>query len=438
MSEEQDQARGLYAGFEGYRTPSADDFRHVMTAGIVVPDANVLLNLYRYSADARDGLMSALESVGAQLWVPNQVLVEFWRNRETVIRDNPRYSQATIEQLEDFSKKAIERLRQWANRVSLPADGASSLSDAISAGFDKAIEGIDGFDAMESDIARDTAKDPILPQLEAILKDRAGAPFEKGDCSAAAAEALRRIQNNEPPGFQDKNKPNDQATGDFFVWEQTIRHAELHRCDVLFITADTKTDWWRFEAGEPRGPRPELVDEILTRTGQRLFMLRPAAFLGLAKQLLEVDISDESVATAAAVDDRISERDLRDGGWNADAVEELLMQMVWDSPVQTEVLMTAARQGGSVDRATVFEIGDFPETRQLKGFTRPILRIAQELRNRGGIHVDAVDLLQAYYEGRSGNPSLADGFRIPSVVAPLVAAVVERRFDERREQTGDL
>ena len=54
---------------------------------MVVPDANVLLNLYRYTDQARDDLLSVLERLGNQLWVPHQVLVEFWRNRDAVLRD---------------------------------------------------------------------------------------------------------------------------------------------------------------------------------------------------------------------------------------------------------------------------------------------------------------------------------------------------------------
>ncbi|RLK60440.1 PIN-like domain-containing protein [Actinokineospora cianjurensis] len=73
---------GLYAGFEGYRSPTPEELRRVLTSGIVVPDTNLLLNLYRYTATARDTLLRALEKLET-LWVPHQVLTEFWRNRET-------------------------------------------------------------------------------------------------------------------------------------------------------------------------------------------------------------------------------------------------------------------------------------------------------------------------------------------------------------------
>jgi hypothetical protein len=53
--------RGLYDGFEAYRTPSDDDYRDLLTRGTVVVDTNVLLNLYRYNAQTRADLVAVLE-----------------------------------------------------------------------------------------------------------------------------------------------------------------------------------------------------------------------------------------------------------------------------------------------------------------------------------------------------------------------------------------
>lgn len=80
------EPHGLFDGFEGYRTPSEDDYRRVLTEGLVVPDTNVLLNLYRYNAQTQTDLFAVLERLGDRLWIPHQVLVEFWRNRESALR----------------------------------------------------------------------------------------------------------------------------------------------------------------------------------------------------------------------------------------------------------------------------------------------------------------------------------------------------------------
>ncbi|MFE4665239.1 PIN-like domain-containing protein [Streptomyces sp. NPDC056716] len=81
------ESRGLFDDFGAFRTPTADDFTAVLTGGLVTPDANVLLNLYRYTEQARGDLLRALGGLENRLWVPHQALVEFWRNREGTLSD---------------------------------------------------------------------------------------------------------------------------------------------------------------------------------------------------------------------------------------------------------------------------------------------------------------------------------------------------------------
>lgn len=63
--------RGLFDDFGAFRTPAGEDFTAVLTSGLVVPDANVLLNLYRYTEQARKDLLRALGALGDRLWVPH-------------------------------------------------------------------------------------------------------------------------------------------------------------------------------------------------------------------------------------------------------------------------------------------------------------------------------------------------------------------------------
>src|SRR5712691_8726928 len=70
-------AGGLYDGFEAYRTATADDYHGLLTRGLVVPDTNVFLNLYRYNDLTRSDLFRVLGGLGDSLWVPRQVMVEF-------------------------------------------------------------------------------------------------------------------------------------------------------------------------------------------------------------------------------------------------------------------------------------------------------------------------------------------------------------------------
>jgi len=420
---------GLYDGFEGYRTPGLEDYQQALGNGLVVPDANVLLNLYRYTDRAREDLLSVLERLGSQLWVPHQVLVEFWRNRDAVLRD-PRETERIGREMADQRDKALSAFRAWSNRVSLPTERAGALGGELSRGFEAVIAEVERFsDHSAIEAARDTSADQVLAKLEALLAGRVGVAFDEPTQAAALTEGLRRVSEREPPGYLDKKKDDEAAAGDYLVWEQVLVEAEARGCDVVFITADVKEDWWRREAGELRGPRLELVAELRARAQSRLFMLRPTRLLELAREVLKVTVQDESVQDADRVDRLLSHREAvpLDGGWNVDALEALLDQLGAEGAVQGEVIRHAARDGGFIERDKVYEIAEYDEARQLKGFTRPLSRIARILREEGRIDEAAVDLLVAVYDPLSENPSVAAGFEVDSHVLPLLATVVAGR-----------
>ena len=97
MADAQDEpnpAGDLYAGFESYSTPAQADYEYLFSDGMIVVDANVLLDLYLYHETTRDEFIRVLERLQERLWVPHQAVKEFWRNRDSKIRD-PGESDAT-------------------------------------------------------------------------------------------------------------------------------------------------------------------------------------------------------------------------------------------------------------------------------------------------------------------------------------------------------
>ena len=107
---------GLYDGFDAYRTATAADYQRLLTKSLVVLDANVFLDLYRYSEQTRRDLFAVMERLGDRLWVPRQVLVEFWRNRESRLQD-PRDTNKTASELADQRDEAVAIFRGWSNRA---------------------------------------------------------------------------------------------------------------------------------------------------------------------------------------------------------------------------------------------------------------------------------------------------------------------------------
>jgi hypothetical protein len=233
-------------------------------------------------------------------------------------------------------------------------------------------------------------------------------------------EGKRRIQAEIAPGFCDvKAKGLDGAVGDFLVWEQILREASKTHRDVLLVTSEAKSDWWRSTRGELRGPHPHLITELRERAGVRLFMLQPDRLLEFANVVFQVSVHEGSSASVARVSSLLAdEESLPSGGWNKEAMHELLCRLDQEAPVQASAIRQAATQSGYISRDDVFALGDYEPNRQLKGFTRPVKRIAQELREQGLVPEDAVDVLRTEYD--HSNFGWASGFVIPQELVQLL------------------
>ncbi|MER8115328.1 PIN-like domain-containing protein [Streptomyces sp. NPDC094031] len=350
--------RGLFDDFGAFRTPTTDDFTSVLTHGLVAPDANVLRNLYRYTEQARGELLRALGAVEDRLWVSHQDLVEFWRNREGTLSEARSSGAQAAEDMAGHAAQAERALRTWANRVALPEEETDRLRSQLNEVFDDVQETIVKVGEGEwQNITRDTSTDPLIAELEPALGGRVGTPLSPQDHDKAITEGMRRVEKRLPPGYMDKTKEGVGAAADYLVWEQILREAGLRHCDVLFVTADVKEDWWRKEQGFNRGPRPELTEELKARGGGRLFMLTPKQFLEVAAPILEFGLREGSVKDIERVE-RIGTDDGAYGGWTTDALQELFDRLTYENyEDRVAVIKYAAEMDGVADARSVYDPG---------------------------------------------------------------------------------
>lgn len=64
-----------------YRRPTQEEFSHMWQEGIFAFDANVLLNIYRYTPETRERFCELLKRLNARIWIPHQTALEFHRQR---------------------------------------------------------------------------------------------------------------------------------------------------------------------------------------------------------------------------------------------------------------------------------------------------------------------------------------------------------------------
>jgi hypothetical protein len=282
-------------GFETYLPVTDDDYRRLLTSGLVVLDTNALLDLYRYHAHTRVELIDILTRMKDRLWIPYYVLAEFFERRLSVIEGHAREVDEIVDNLDKHGASLESLIRTWGNRGGLPEDRVAEIVNGIRQGIDSATDTIREL-STENRLgqAEDTEKDPVVKTLSSILGGRVGDPLLGGELAEAKRIARQRIADKIPPGWKDANKRSN-SEGDYLIWLQTLQEARRRAVDVLFVTGDVKEDWWRKEHGEVRGPLPELVHEMRQVAHVRLFMLRPESLLVHAGEVLGIRVSEASV-----------------------------------------------------------------------------------------------------------------------------------------------
>ena len=293
---------GLYDGdFVGYKIASSAEVDAALREAAVAVDASVLLDLYRFRAQTSRDLIETFRSLGDRLVVPHQVLREFWRRRQRV-QDSPTgATRAATDALDKSGRSIGDALTTWARAVGVDDDEVSDLSGRV----DDFLGELKGeLENVMRDASAEGGEDPILEQLEEILAGRVTSALAREEWDECVAEANRRIEAEEPPGYMDAEKQDSDlpegGAGDYLVWYEATRYAKEQDRDLIIVTRDQKPDWWWRRKTDFIGPRPELTLEYHQLTGRRLFLMRPTDLLKRAS-VLDVEVDQASSADAERI-----------------------------------------------------------------------------------------------------------------------------------------
>lgn len=387
--------RSLESNFGASIPQTSADIETALKAGLLSLDANTLLNFYRYSPKAREALMDVLQAAGDRVWVSHQAALEFWRNRCSVIDSR---AQATTDLVSAINKNesAIENgVNAWAKQTAIPEDVKTQLLGTFRNVFAEAREIINAEAAGGDVISYDADRDAVLGALSRLLSSHVGEPLPPDDHEAALVEGERRAKAGEPPGFRDIDKSEgggpEGASGDYLVWTQSIREAMTRGLPLVVVTGDEKEDWWWRHRSAFLGPRAELAREFATYSQHRLYMLRPVDLTehaGALNVTLPEDASDDVARASGMKRER----------WTSDAVFALLARLDLEGAVQAQVIREASANGGSIDRARIYELGGYSEDRMLRGFTKPTARITLALQEAGLAPWGVAPALEPRYE----------------------------------------
>jgi hypothetical protein len=262
--------------FPGYVRASESKIKEIWSKAWFCFDANVLLNVYRYSDDTASEVLETIKKLRPNIWWPWQAALEFHENRLEVIYEQTKAYKETAETVDQLSRK-LEHKREH------PFINDPTLSTEVQGALGKLKTHLDVTANARRQLLREDSR---LTEIHAIFHGAVGTQPTTPEYDAAVADAKSRCERKTPPGFRDAKKQGDRAYGDVFIWRQLMAKANSDKRPVVFVTDDTKDDWWLKKGGEVLGPLPELVQEFTRTTSMEFLLYRPVRFTEYAAQFL--------------------------------------------------------------------------------------------------------------------------------------------------------
>lgn len=268
--------------FRHYFRPAEAELRKLWDQGLFSFDASVLLNVYGYSHETREELISFLEKHAGRIRLPYQFGIEFSRSRcRTIIKQVKKYREV---------EESLTQIKK--NYISPQRDHPYLTNDALRA-YDFVLEELG---ESRSAIEKLLGADEYCERLLKVFEGNVGPKPSLQDLDQLHGEAKERYEKQIPPGYLDlKKKGIPEAYGDYIAWRQLMQIAQSEKKGMVLVTDDFKDDWWYSEGDRTLGPLPQLLEEFTLLSGQEFCLYTSENFLRSAKKFMAVEIRDHVI-----------------------------------------------------------------------------------------------------------------------------------------------
>lgn len=258
--------------FRGYYQPTTQEVEAIWSEGLISLDANVLLSLYNVQEATSALYLNAMEQRRPQMWIPYQVALEFHRNVHKERSKQTTAHQNRIKLIEGL----LGDLRSTARKTRLTASDTQKKA-------------VDSLNALKVELAKERdiiaqqtnhrTPDALLERISGLFSGQVGVEPDKATLDVMFKDGETRFADEVPPGFEDaKTKTGNRKYGDYVLWRQLMDHATSEKRDIIFVTDDNKADWWLKIEQTSVAPRPELIQEFRSETGQDILILNSSQF----------------------------------------------------------------------------------------------------------------------------------------------------------------
>ncbi|MNW42879.1 hypothetical protein D3C74_200630 [compost metagenome] len=249
----------------------------------IVIDTNILLQAYQWKGVEIEKVLEQLEwfSKQGRLIIPSQVVSEFQKRREGLIRNTENSLSNIINEIDKVQVAPKQSLKEVCPMFSRTDDflKAIEVKNEIIKGLN---EYKDLLTSINNKVTNLFDEDKILNRIQLLIDKSHFLPVDLESVEELERQGEERFSKNIPPGHKDKGKAKNNSDsdpyGDFKIWAHILKIQE----DVLFITYDEKNDWFiRGGQGKTLSQRTELSEEFYEKTGYQFRAISAKNIIGL-------------------------------------------------------------------------------------------------------------------------------------------------------------
>lgn len=283
-----------------YKAPSLskEEENLLWQDAIIVLDTSAICGLYDLTDHYRQIMISILSSLKDRIWIPDQVRVEYFRNRTKSI-NNPKTEKYIMPSVinDKFVVEVRDLIKDWEkdeyfhpflddDKLQLVKEEIEEANKHIRVVKDTIF---DQYKLRQKEISDIVKADSLLDFVKTLTT---GAPLDFSEIKAVMQDGDFRYRNQLPPGYYDNVKEDGVCKyGDLIIWKCIIDYARTNHKDIIFISNDLKPDWVYQEGRHKGKPRTELLAEFNEESNQKIWFYSTITFI----EQLKIQYKDRQV-----------------------------------------------------------------------------------------------------------------------------------------------
>lgn len=290
--------------FDSYEIESAEEIKGILNLEntFFVFDTNVLLNLYSYQPETLEKILSSIETIKDNVFIPFQVRLEFENRRLNIISNNLNKYNKLKKILNDGKNsiyKNITDQQVYGDQIKFINEKLDAVISDIT----------DQLEEQKKNFIQIRGKDYIKNKLFNEFKLNIGTINEEFFLEHENYKNLKkklddRFAKKVPPGFEDKDKDKDDMPymiygekilerkyGDIFFLFEVMEHFKDHdEFNLIIISEEKKNDWViqvDCEGRKVLGLLPQIKQQIYDKNpkSRKIVLMNTLSFI---KDLAEI------------------------------------------------------------------------------------------------------------------------------------------------------